>query len=144
MHKQENSMIGASLVRSPFELRPGTIVRVSHVLYHHVGLISDRFIGMERAVVAFSAAAGGLHELPFSAFQQGRDVFDDGYPGQLPPDEVLRRARLKHGQAYSWTEFNCEHFVRYAHGLSIESPQLKGWAVAIGLLGFAAIAAKKA
>jgi hypothetical protein len=44
--------------------------------------------------------------------------------GNLPPEVVLHRARSIQGRACSLTDFNCEHFVRHAHGVEIKSPQL--------------------
>ena len=52
-----------------------------------------------------------------------------GYPSNLAPIEVIRRARLLTGHPYSLLGFNCEHFVRIAHGLRPESPQVRGWAL---------------
>lgn len=48
--------------------------------------------------------------------------------GVLPSVAVMQRARMKRGQAYSWMAFNCEQLVRYAHGVCVESPQLRQWA----------------
>jgi hypothetical protein len=119
----------------------GTVVRVSHGLYDHVGLLSDRVIEGERSVVSFCAAVGGFLEEPFSAFAAGRQVFSDGYFGQLPPDVVMKRARSVRAQVYAWTQFNCEHFVRYAHGVRVESPQLQRcMALVAGCAGLFALA----
>lgn len=130
--------------QSLWALPAGTVLRVSHGWYDHVGLVSDRYKSGELAVVSFSATAGGLVEEPYSAYSRGQVVYVDGYFGSLPPGMVLQRARLKHGQPYSWTEFNCEHFVRYAHGVLIESPQLKRWTFAAGIVGFLALTAGRA
>ncbi|WP_424191188.1 hypothetical protein ACMYR3_08335 [Ampullimonas aquatilis] len=121
-------------------LSAGTVIRVSHGLYNHVALIGDQFIMGERSVLAFSAQAGGFVEQPYSAFAAGRAVTSDGYPSGLPSQVVMQRARLKQGQAYSWMDFNCEHFVRYAHGLPVESPQLRQWAFLAGALGLVTLA----
>lgn len=123
-------------------LPPGTIVRVRLPLYEHVGLLGDSVLDGERTVVAFSARAGGFDELPLSQFAGGHDVVLGGYLGGLPPDVVMERARSKKGQPYSWFAFNCEHFVRFAHGVAIESPQLQQWAWAVGLLGVLTVAAR--
>lgn len=40
---------------------------------------------------------------------------------------------------YSWTKFNCEHFVRYAHAVPIESPQLKRFTFLSGAIGVFAL-----
>jgi hypothetical protein len=114
-------------------------------LYFHVALIGDRIIGSERSVLAFTpgAGAGGLIEQRFSEFARGRPVTRVGYLGTLPPEIVLQRARTMSEAPYSWTEFNCEHFVRYAHGVPVESPQLRFWA-AVGLFGLISFAAAMA
>lgn len=123
-------------------LPPGTTVRVSNVLYDHVGILGDRLINGERTVIAFSARAGGFEEQPLSQFGGGRPVILGDYPGGMPPAVVMQRARSRQGQAYSWFTFNCEHFVRYAHGVAIESPQLRQWGGVVGLLGLLIVAAR--
>lgn len=129
-------------VQSPWNLPVGTVIRVNNGLYSHVGLLGDRFINGERSVLSFSAEAHGFNEEPFSAFSRGRPVVCDGYLGNLPPAIVMWRARMKAGQAYSWLSFNCEHFVRHAHGVPAESPQLQQATVVLGALGLAFLARK--
>lgn len=107
-----------------------------------MALLGGRTLCGERAVVEFSAAAGGFAELSFSEFSKGRLVTVDGYPGTLQPSEVMQRASRKRGHVYSLLGFNCEHFVRYAHGLRIESPQLRKWTVLGGIIAFLALAGK--
>lgn len=124
------------ILQNIWALPTGTVIRVSHGWYDHVGLIGERPIMGERSVMAFSAQFGGLVEQPYSAFANGHVVTIDGYLGVLPQETVMQRARLKQRQAYSWTNFNCEHFVRYAHGVPIESPQLRQWTFVAGILGF--------
>ena len=117
-------------------------MRVRQGFYEHIAMLGDHAMGGERAVVAFSAQAGGFVEEPFSAFARGQAVVVEGFLGSLPPVVVMQRARMKQGQAYSLTEFNCEHFVRYAHGVPVESPQLRQWAFLGGLVGVLALAAR--
>ena len=81
-------------------------------------------------------------EEPFSIFARGQTVVIEGYLGILPPAVVMQRARMKRGQAYSLSDFNCEHFVRYAHCVPVESPQLRQWAFLGGLVGILALAAR--
>ena len=123
-------------------LPAGTVVRVRHGFYEHVAMLGEQTIGGERVVVSFSAQAGGFVEEPFSIFARGQTVVIEGYLGVLPPAVVMQRARLKRGLAYSLSDFNCEHFVRYAHGVSVESPQLRQWAFLGGLVGILALAAR--
>lgn len=129
--------------QSVWELPAGTVIRVRHDWYYHVGLIGDRLVGAERSVLAFSADAEGFVEQPYSDFAKGRAVTVDGYPGCLPAATVLQRARAIRGRPYSWTAFNCEHFVRLAHGLPVESPQLKEWTFLAGIIGLLAYAAAR-
>lgn len=121
-------------------LPTGTVVRVSHGWYDHVALLGDRRINGERSVISFSAKDGGFVEQPYSAFSLGRQVTSDGYFGGLPSAAVMQRARLKQGVPYSWIDFNCEHFVRYAHGVQIESPQVKQWVTLGSVACFALLA----
>lgn len=122
----------------------GTVIRVNTGFYNHVGLLGDRFINGERGVLSFSAKAKGFVEEPLSVFAGGHPVVCDGYFGNLPPTTVMWRARLKAGQPYSWLDFNCEHFVRYAHGVRVESPQLQQVSAVLGVAGLAFLALKVA
>lgn len=136
-------MIRSSIQQEVWALPVGTVLRVSHGWYDHVALISDRILQGERSVLTFSADAGGLSEQPYSTFAGRRPVIIDGYLGCLPPAIVMQRARLQQGRAYSWSEFNCEHFVRYAHGVPIESPQLRQWTFLAGVIGLVTYAAAR-
>lgn len=81
-------------------LPAGTVIRVNEGWYNHVALMSDRYIGQERSVLAFSAEYGGFVEQPFSVFAGGRTVSIDGYLGALPPAIVMQRARQKQRHSY--------------------------------------------
>lgn len=135
-------MIQTKRQRDIWELPAGTVVRVRYGFYEHVAMLSEHAIGGERAVVSFSAQAGGFVEEPFSVFARGQTVVIEGYLGVLPPAVVMQRARMKGGQTYSLSDFNCEHFVRYAHGVPVESPQLRQWAFLGGLVSIFAVAAR--
>ncbi len=124
------------------DLVTGTVLRVSHGPYDHVGLVSDRYINGERAVLSFAASTGGLLEEPFSVFALNRRVYNDGYLSQLDPYWVMVRARAITHRRYSWTAYNCEHFVRDAHGLKPESPQLQSWLVLGSFVGLVLAAAR--
>ena len=128
---------------SIWDLRVGTVIRVAHDWYHHVALVGDRLSGGERTVLAFSAEAKGFIEQPFSAFARERAVTVEGFLGSLAPEVVMQRARSTRGKPYSWIDFNCEHFARFAHGVDIVSPQLHGWASLAGLLGLMAVVAAR-
>ncbi len=116
-------------------LPAGTVVRVNCGLYNHVALMGSSTINGERTVLSFSARHRGLAEVPFSAFAENKQVTVDGYLGTLRPDAVLERAWLKQEQPYCLMTFNCEHFVRYAHGVHIESPQVTQWVLLFNAFG---------
>lgn len=137
-------MIPISNQQSIRALPAGTVIRVNCGFYDHVALLSDRWMGGERAVLSFSAQSGGLIEQRISTFAASRHVAVDGYLGGLPSGTVMQRARLKQGQSYSWTKFNCEHFVRYAHGVPVESPQLQQWAFLGTAFGYLALLSARA
>lgn len=120
----------------------GTVIRVKHGWYDHVAMLGDRTVAGERSVMAFSAQAGGFVEQPYMSFARGQAVTVEGYLGVLPSAVVMHRARMKRGQVYSWMAFNCEHFVRYAHGVDVESPQLRQWAFLGGVAGLLTLAAR--
>lgn len=135
-------MIQPQRQQDVWALPAGTVIRVRHGFYDHVAMLSDRTADGERGVVAFSAQAGGFVEQPFSAYACGRAVVIEGYLGSLPPAVVMRRARMKQGKVYSLPDFNCEHFVRYAHGIPVESPQLRQWAFLGCLVGVLTLMAR--
>jgi len=141
MFNEEVIMIQAPRQQGVWAHPPGTVVRVNHGFYDHVALLGEYLAYGDRNVLAFSAQARGFVEHLFNDFAGGRMVTVDGYLGKLPAEVVLQRARSAQGRAYSLIGFNCEHFVRYAHGVEITSPQLWQWALlgsAGSLLAFAA------
>ncbi|MGJ7512634.1 hypothetical protein [Variovorax sp. GT1P44] len=107
------------------QLLPGTVLRINRGLYDHVALLGERAWTGERHVLSFGPGPTSLVEMPFSQFAGDRAVVVDGYPGRLAPEAVLARARqVAARRRYSWLGFNCEHFVRTAHDVAVESPQL--------------------
>jgi hypothetical protein len=112
----------------------GTVLKVSHGLYYHFGLLGPQVITGERAVISQSSQKGGLLLEPYSSFASGREVICEGYPSALPPQLVLQRAMEKQGKRYSLRFFNCEHLIRHAHGLSPRSPQVEAWAFLAGVI----------
>lgn len=63
-------------------------------------------------------------EEPLNKFQGAGDLKVEGYYGSLTQGAVLERARAKLGSRYVLFHWNCEQFVRYAHDLKEESPQI--------------------
>lgn len=103
---------------------PGTIVSVSEGVIEHFGVVTVVPMWGEPLVISSSGKVGRVVEQPLSEFAGGQEVRAYGYPGQLSVFEVVSRARSQVGREYSVLTWNCEHFVRWVHGLKPESPQL--------------------
>ena len=109
---------------------PGTVLAVAVGPVEHVGIVTDQTQAGFPTVISNSHRAGGVAEEPLPTFTSGGELRIVGYLGKLSPAEVLRRARSAIGTKWKLFNWNCEHFVRWAHGLKPSSPQL---AVAVGL-----------
>lgn len=103
---------------------PGTVLMVDCQWFWHTGILTEALPGRERTVISASSEHGEVIEQSVAAFAAGREVRVEGYLGSLPPEHVLVRARAMLGKRYDLLVSNCEHFVRYAHGLVPISPQL--------------------
>lgn len=121
---------------------PGTVVSVpAYIFFRHKGVVSDRWHYGKAMVISNSARAGGIAEEPWDVFTSGQPWTDEGHPGNLPPWEVLQRARSAHRTQYNVLDWNCENFVAYCHGLPPNSPQLAAVAL-LALAGIALVAAR--
>lgn len=116
-----------SIAFNPTPYRPGTVLSTSRLVYRHFGILTDRFINGYPSVISNSGEGGMVVEESLIKFQGAGDLQVVGYIGSLPQDAVLARARTKLGSKYSIINWNCEHFVRYAHDLKQESPQLTAY-----------------
>lgn len=107
----------------------------------HKGIVTDRYgSDGEPTVLHASDLYGRVVETEAEEFVQRAvgPVRFVGYPGALPPDEVLRRARARIGARYRALTANCEHFATGVHGLPPDSPQLRGFTI-LGLMSAAAL-----
>ena len=122
------------------DLRPGTVVAtgIPWTPFYHVGLIGDTMAGGMPTIISNSQRCGGVAEEPLVTFGDTTAIRILGYWSELSPAEVLYRARQHFGAKWHLTDWNCEHFVRAAHGIKAESPQLR---VGLTLLAVALIIA---
>lgn len=74
-----------------------------------------------------------------SVFTAGMTVEAMAQLSALPREIVLYQARQMLGETYSLLDFNCEHFLYKAFGLTPQSPQLAGWMALVA--GFALLRA---
>lgn len=114
---------------------PGTVLAVAVGPIEHVGIVTDQTRDGFPTVISNSHRAGRVVEEPLPTFVSGGEPRIVGYLGKLSPVEVLRRARSLIGTKWKLLSWNCEHFVRWAHGLKPTSPQL---VISIGLILVAA------
>lgn len=102
-------------------------------LPQHVGILVPHPV-WGRSVISFGPK--GVVEEPAYQFAAGRPFDSVSYPGNLPWQFVIQRAReaiVK--RPYDPINFNCDYFVRYCHRVKLESPQVVAIAViaAVGL-----------
>lgn len=109
---------------NPMTLHAGDILSTGRVGYRHFGLATGNYINGQPTVISNSGHHGKVVEESLEQFQGQGDIKVEGYWGTLPPHEVVARARERLGSNYYLFNWNCEHLVRYAHGLKPESPQI--------------------
>lgn len=105
-------------------VQPGSVVAIQLPLYKHFGVVTDRFYRGERTVISNSWKAGGVVEQPITVFSDGLPIVGVTYPSLLAAPIVVRRATSRLGEKYSLLTWNCEHLIRFAHGLKPSSPQI--------------------
>ncbi|MBL4828993.1 MAG: lecithin retinol acyltransferase family protein [Aliivibrio sp.] len=101
--------------------------------FEHWGVVSE--LG---TVVSSSQRTGVVKEESFEVFSSGYDIISKGYPSNLDPNDVLRKARGAIGKEWKLITDNCQHFATWCHN-NKHSPQLQlliGGALVTGLLLF--------
>ena len=112
-------------------LRPGDVIAVHHHLYKHFAIVSDQnsaFQGISMPnLISLSSRTGTVREEPWHVVVENKVVTKSSISSRKPRNSVLSRARscILLDIQYDLLSFNCEHFVRFAHGLPIESIQVK-------------------
>jgi hypothetical protein len=113
-----------------FNYRLGAIVgkRIGALpLPQHVGILAPHPT-WGRSVISFGPE--GVIEEPAWQFAEGGRFDSISYPGRLPWQIVVRRARQAIATApYDTMDFNCDYFVRYCHGVKLGSPQVNAIAL---------------
>jgi hypothetical protein len=121
-------------VVGPIYIPLGYVVSVPAPFFiRHFGLVSNERVDDAPTIISLPNAKGGVVEETWEDFAGGNAVRIDGYPGALPPTEVISRARSCLGRGPWRFSFNCEHFVTWCHGLDPRSPQLENWIAVAGL-----------
>ena len=103
---------------------PGQAIRTSRLVYWHKGIATDQWLNGEQLVISCSGRAGWVVLEPMSVFAAGMGAEEMPQLSALSQEVVLYRARQMLGRPYSLIDFNCEHFLCEAFGLTPQSPQL--------------------
>jgi len=116
---------------APGEYRQGCILAVlvntPAGIVSHKGIMGDRLgpDGFPTVIHSSKQFKRVVEEAMIDFARKGLSlVCSDGFPGRLPPELVLERARSQIGVPWR-VKYNCEHFSRWAHGLPVQSPQLQ-------------------
>ncbi|QMU60565.1 MAG: hypothetical protein GKR92_02180 [Gammaproteobacteria bacterium] len=112
---------------NPTQLIPGTVIAIRYPMYKHLAIVSDHIMNGMPNLISLSFRTNGAEEEPWSTVVGNHTVEQSYIQGHHPKEIVLLRARsyINKNIKYKLLTFNCEHFARYAHGLSIESIQVK-------------------
>ncbi len=112
----------------------GTVLKVNYG-YLHYGIV-DEF----NQVIHNSKKHFKVVSESFEKFSEGKKVKISKITSQ---DQFLaiEKARKNIGQPYDLFRSNCEHFVRFCHGLKVESQQV--WVAVLGVLAIGGIALYK-
>lgn len=111
-----------------------SIVYVQFGLIRHYGIITGINELGEVLVVSNSKALGCVAEELLKDFSMGKQTVVEGYPSNCSSSYVIERARSQLGRKYELYSDNCEHFVRWAHHLKPESPQLHFFSILTGAI----------
>lgn len=133
----------------PSHLPPTTVLSipapVGLLTVNHVGLVSRRFDQHGLPYIYNASKRSGAVKLdPWDVFTLGTgsaDILD--IQGTLSESEILRRAHSRLDEPWDLWSANCEHYVRWCHGLDVKSPQLRfGVGLALGVTVVGALVAK--
>jgi hypothetical protein len=111
---------------------PGMVVYVNFWgRWRHYGIVSERTANGKPTIIANAFRTGGVAEVTWDCFADGRTVYIARPPATVHPLVVVYNARQLMGKPYRLFSSNCEHFVHRCHGLEPSSNQ----AVLLGVLG---------
>lgn len=123
-------------------LKPGGVIAVSEGGYSHWAIVTDHQDAGLPILISLSKRARAVKEESWEKVVGKKPWRSKGYLGQLPPGEVLDKARSQLGKSgiYSVFNNNCQHFVHWAHGLPKMSPEVQQtlkWGAAGAMAGYA-------
>ncbi len=109
------------------KLKPGSVISIRYPFYKHFAIVSDRYTNGKPNLISLSHRTTGVQEEPWDLVVGNRPYEGSNIKGTDCTDVILKRARSYIGAniRYNLVTFNCEHFVRLAHGLAIQSKQVQ-------------------
>lgn len=112
---------------NPTQLIPGTVIAIRYPMYKHFAIVSDRISNDMPYLISLSFRKNGVEEESWDTVVGNHTVEPSCIKGDYPKEIILTRARsyINSKIKYKLFTFNCEHFARYAHGLQLESIQVK-------------------
>lgn len=120
----------------------GDVVGIAYKGVTHTGIVSHVEPGEVR-VIHKSKRRGRVVEEPIGEFASGRTVRRVDYPGHLPPEVVVTRARERIGEAWTYRR-NCQRFCAEVHGAPMRSRDADKFALTIFTVSAAvALAARR-
>lgn len=128
------------------DLDPGEVISAQRPGgIEHFGILTGRHLyGMSPSLISGQKIRQAVvEENPFR-FSRGAPLYAHGIWSEQPWQQTIWNARSQLGKPYRLFSGNCEHFVRFCHGLPQESPQLQTGicgAIVGGLIVYAALAA---
>jgi len=92
----------------------------------HFGVLTElHFLyGVHPTLISASKRRQAVVEEPPQQFALGAPIYAHGAWSDQPWEVTVDNARSQLGVPYRLDDRNCEHFVRFCHGLPQESPQL--------------------
>jgi len=117
-------------------LEAGTVLStVKPGRIEHFGVLTEQHLyGFPPTIISASKVRQLIVEEQPMQFSLGALIYAQGVWSKQPWQQTVGNARSQLGQPYRLFDRNCEHFVRFCHGLPQESPQLAK-AVGVALIG---------
>jgi hypothetical protein len=118
------------------DLMPGTVLSTTKPGgIEHYGILTGRHLhGQSLTIISASKFRQSVvEELPMH-FSLGAPIYEHGVWSDQLWRKTIINARSQLGRPYRLFSKNCEHFVRFCHGLPQESPQLAR-AIGVAIVG---------
>ncbi len=125
-------------------VQAGDVVVTQFGIYQHWSLVSDRFCSLgKNMLISATKRTGTVQEEPWDDVTQGKHTYVAISNTEKSIPQILSDARSQIGSwAYSLTDNNCEHFVKWSSGLKVSSSQVTAGVggLAVGGLAVAVLA----